>query len=51
MANIKYVSLISVDVERSFHIYKHIISVKIYITPERIEKQMIMNYFYKKLTL
>jgi hypothetical protein len=37
--------------ERTFNIYKHIISVKTNIIPEHIEKQTIMNYFYKKLTL
>jgi hypothetical protein len=47
MANMKYAPLTSVDVERSFNLYKHILSDRrTNITPGHMEKYIIVNSFY-----
>uniref|UniRef100_A0A2S2PVX4 DUF659 domain-containing protein n=1 Tax=Sipha flava TaxID=143950 RepID=A0A2S2PVX4_9HEMI len=49
VANMKYAPLTSVDVERSFSLYKHILSDRrINMTPEHMEEYIIVNSFYKK---
>ncbi|KAL4085189.1 hypothetical protein QTP88_027048 [Uroleucon formosanum] len=49
VANMKYAPLTSVDVERSFSLYKHILSDRrINMTPEHMKEYIIVNYFYKK---
>lgn len=48
VANMKYAPLTSVDVERSFSLYKHILSDRrTNMTPEHMEKYIIVNSFYK----
>lgn len=49
MANVKYGPLTSEDVEGLFVFYKHIQSDRrTNMTPERLEKYIIVNTFYKK---
>ncbi|KAL4084712.1 hypothetical protein QTP88_027634 [Uroleucon formosanum] len=48
VATMKYTPLTSVDVERSFSLYKHILSDRrTNTTPEHMEKYIIVNSFYK----
>jgi len=48
VTNMKYAPLTSVDVERSFSLYKHILSDRrTNMTPEHMEKYIIVNSFYK----
>jgi hypothetical protein len=48
LVNMKYAPLTSVDVERSFNFYKHILSdTRKNMIPKHIEKYIIVNSFYK----
>lgn len=48
VVNMKYAPLTSVDVERSFSLYKHILSDRrINMTPEHMEKYIVVNSYYK----
>ena len=48
VANMKNAPLISVDVERSFSLYKHILTDgRTNLTPEHMEQYIIVNSFHK----